>query len=378
MRVLAVSCAPGGLLPGRRGGSRAVVVSVVYLVLRRVLELIVLRARGDAAKDIELLVLRHEVMVLRRQVTRPRLEPADRTLLAALSRVLPRPRWAVFLARPATSLRWHRELVTRRWTYPRDKPGRPSTAGQVRSLVLRLAAENPTWGYRRVHGELVGLGHRVSSSTVWRILHRAGVDPAPRRAGPSWREFCAAQANSILACDLFTVDTVLLQRLYVLFVMELGTRRVHVLGVTTNPTGQWVAQQARNLLMELDDRVERFGFLVRDRDAKFTRVFDAVFAAVGIRVVKTPVQAPRANAYAERFVGTVRRECLDRMLICGRRHLQSVLATYVAHYNAHRSLGQRPPDPRARPVASAASPPLGRIRRQRILGGLINEYEQVA
>jgi putative transposase len=208
---------------GRRGGSRAVVVSVVYLVLRRVLELIVLRARGDAAKDIELLVLRHEVMVLRRQVSCPRLEPADRTLLAALSRVLPRPRWAVFFVRPATLLRWHRELVAHRWTYPRNAPGRPSTAGQVRQLVLRLAAENPTWGYRRVHGELIGLGQRVSSSTVWRILHRAGIDPAPRRAGPSWREFCVAQASSILACDLFTVDTVLLQRLYVLFIIELGT-----------------------------------------------------------------------------------------------------------------------------------------------------------
>jgi len=304
-----------------------VVVSVVYLVLRRLLELIVLRVRGDATKDIELLVLRHEVMVLRRQVTRPRLEPADRTLLAALSQVLPRRRWTVFFVRPATLLRWHRELVTRRWTYPRNTPGRPSTTGQVRGLVLRLATENPTWGYRRVHGELVGLGHRVSASTVWRILHRAGIDPAPRRTGPSWREFCTAQANSILACDLFTVDTVLLQRLYVLFVMELGTRRVHVLGATTSPTGQWVAQQARNLLMELYDHAQRFRFLVRDRDAKFTLVFDAVFAAVGIQVVKTPVQAPRANAYAERFVGTVRRECLDRMLIVGRRHLQIVLAT---------------------------------------------------
>jgi putative transposase len=358
-----------------------VVVSVVYLVLRRLLELIVLRARGDAAKDIELLVLRHEVMVLRRQVTRPPLEPADRTLLAALSQVLPRPRWEAFFVRPATLLRWHRELVTRRWTYPRNRPGRPSTAGQVRDLVLRLAAENPTWGYRRVHGELVGLGHRVSASSVWRILHRAGVDPAPRRAGPSWREFCTAQANSILACDLFTVDTVLLQRLHVLFVMELGTRRVHVLGATTSPTGQWVAQQARNLLMELDDREQRFRFLVRDRDAKFTLVFDSVFAAVGIQVVKTPVQAPRANAYAGRFVGTVRRECLDRMLIVGRRHLQIVLARYVAHYNAHRphrSLGQRPPDPRLRPVDGVASLPLGEVRRRRILGGLINEYEQAA
>jgi putative transposase len=358
-----------------------VVVSVVYLALRRVLELIVLRARDDAAKDIELLVLRHEVMVLRRQVTRPRLEQADRTLLAALSRVLPRRRWAVFFVRPATQLRWHRELVAHRWTYPRTTPGRPPTTGQIRDLVLRLATENPAWGYRRVHGELLGLGQRVSASTVWRILHRAGVDPAPRRAGPTWREFCAAQANSILACDLFTVDTVLLQRLYVLFVIQLGTRRVHVFGGTRSPTGQWVAQQARNLLMELDDRAHWFQFLIRDRDAKFTRVFDAVFASIGIQVVKTPVQAPRANAYAERFVGTIRRECLDRMLVVGRRHLQTVLATYVAHYNAHRphrSLGQRPPDPRPRPVDGAADSSVVEVRRRRLLGGLINEYEQAA
>jgi putative transposase len=222
-----------------------VAVSVVYLVLRRVLELIVLRARGDAAKDIELLVLRHEVMVLRRQVTRPRLELADRTLLAALSRVLPRRHWAAFFVRPATLLRWHRELVARRWTYPRNRPGRPSTAGQVRDLVLRLSAENPTWGYRRVHGELVGLGQQVSASTMWRILHRAGIDPAPRRAGPSWREFCATQAASILACDLFTVETVLLQRLYVLFVIELGSRRVHVLGATFSRRGSgWPSRPA--------------------------------------------------------------------------------------------------------------------------------------
>jgi transposase InsO family protein len=236
-------------------------------------------------------------------------------------------------------------------------------------------------GYRRVHGELVGLSQQVSASTVWRILHRAGIDPAPRRAGPYWREFCAAQAASILACDLFTVETALLQRLYVLFVIELGSRRVHVLGATFSPTGQWVAQQARNLLMELDDRAHRFRFLIRDRDAKFTLVFDAVFAAVGTQVVKTPIQAPRANAYAERFVATVRRECLDRILIVGRGHLQAVLAAYVAHYNAHRphrSFGQRPPDPRPTSVDGAANSPLGNVRRRRILGGLINEYEQAA
>ena len=226
------------------------VLSFLYLAFRALLGALVRSRRGLHVKDIELLVLRHEVMVLRRQVTRPRLELADRTLLAALSRVLPRRRWAAFFVRPATLLRWHRELVARRWTYPRNRPGRPSTAGQVRDLVLRLAAENPTWGYRRVHGELVGLGQQVSANTVWRILHRAGIDPAPRRAGPPWREFCAAQAASILACDLFTVETALLQRLYVLFVIELGSRHVHVLshlqpdGAVGGPAGPQPAHGA--------------------------------------------------------------------------------------------------------------------------------------
>jgi transposase InsO family protein len=213
-------------------------------------------------------------------------------------------------------------------------------------LILRLAAENPTWGYRRIHGELTQLGYTVAPSTVWLLLNRAGIDPAPRRAGLTWRQFLAAQAQGILACDFFHADTVLLQRLYVLFVLELATRRVHILGVTANPTGAWVAQQARNLLMDLADRIGRYTFLIRDRDAKFAATFDAIFTSEGIRILRTPVRAPRANAFAERWVGTVRRELLDRMLIVGRRHLQMALEIYVAHYNEHRphrTLGQAAP-----------------------------------
>jgi transposase InsO family protein len=242
----------------------------------------------------------------------------------------------------------------------------------VRALVVRLAGENPTWGYRRIHGELTGLGHELGASTVWRILKDAGIEPSPRRHGPSWAEFLRAQAKHVIACDFFTVDTIGLRRLYVLFFIELQTRRVHLAGVTANPTGAWTTQQARNHVERFDPATR---LLIRDRDTKFTAAFDAVLASQGITIRMTPVRAPVANAYAERWIGTARRECLDRMLIFGRRHLERVLDEYVEHYNAHRphrSLNQRAPEFR---VSTA---PAARVERQPVLGGLINEYRAAA
>jgi putative transposase len=270
---------------------------LLYLLACQVLRWLALLARSSAARDAELLVLRHEVAVLRRQVARPRIDWADRAVLAGLARLLPRPAWRGLLVQPETLLRWHRDLVRRRWSYPHQRR-RPAVGTELRALVLRLARENPTWGYRRIHGELCRLGYkdRIGASTVWTILRRAGVAPAPKRSALTWRQFLQAQAASVLAVDFFTVDTVFLRRLYVLFVIEVATRRVHVLGVTPHPVGEWVAQQARNLFMQVGEDVAGFRFLIRDRDTKFTAAFDGVFAAEGIEVLRTPVRAPRANA----------------------------------------------------------------------------------
>ena len=309
---------------------------LAYLTLCRSVRLLTQLARGDAAKDLEILVLRHQLIVLRRQTPRPRLEPADRALLAAISRVLPRTRWSCFFVKPETLLRWHRRMVAGAWTYPRRGPGRPPMDHDVQQLILRLATENPRWGYQRIKGELLRLGTQASATAIRTLLRRHGLDPAPRRAATTWQAFLRQQAAGIVACDFFTVDTVLLWRLYVLFFIELDTRRVHLAGVTPNPNAAWVTQQARNLLLVLGEPGRRMRFLIRDRDAKFCRGFDDVFNSAGAEVLLTPVQVPNANAYAERWIRTVRAECLDWLLIVSRRHLAQVLRVYVAHYNAHR------------------------------------------
>jgi putative transposase len=344
----------------------------VYLLVRGLIDVLSRRVCSRLDNEVEIAVLRHELGVLRRQVSRPALEPADRAILAVLGGLLSRHRWSAFMVTPATLLGWHRRMVRKRWTYP--KLGRPPVSGETRALVLRVARENPRWGYARIVGELRHLGVRISASTVQRLLRQAGLGPAPRRDGPSWSTFLRDQARGVLACDFFSVETIRLRRLYVLFFLELASRRVHFGGIASHPTGPWVTQQARNLTIGTD--LTRFELLIRDRDSKYTAAFDDVFTTEGIRVIRTPLRAPRANAFAERFVRTVRHECLDWTLIHGRRHLYLVLDEYLEHYNRHRphrGLDLRPPQPRPdREPTSCA------ITRRPRVGGLINEYHRAA
>jgi transposase InsO family protein len=349
--------------------------SFLYLVVRALLGALVRSRRGLYVKDVELLVLRHELEILRRQVPRPELRMVDRALLAAAACHLPRSSRGVLVVTPRTLLRWHQGLVRRKWRQAAGQRGRPGLPAEVRELVLRLARENPRWGHRRICGELAKLGFRVSPTSIRRLLASARLGPAPRRSGPSWREFLHTQAASIVACDFFTVESVFLRRYYALFFIAHGNRRVWLAGCTANPTGAWVTQQARNLGLDFSDQGVRF--LIRDRDSKYSGPFDEVFRSESIRIVKTPVRAPKANAIAERFVRTVRGECLDWLLILNRRHLEGVLHVYVDHYNRerpHRALELRPPELDERRERS----PEGEICRRDRLGGLIHEYYRAA
>jgi putative transposase len=348
------------------------------MILVRLCGWLVLLGRSPASKDLELLVLRHEVAVLRRTKPKPRLDWADRAILAALTCLLPRTVRMHRLVTPGTVLRWHRRLVRKRWTYP-NRTGRPPVSAEITALIGRLATENRSWGYMRIQGELLKLGHRVSASTIRRVLKALKIPPAPKRhTGTTWRQFLHTQAATMLAVDFFHVDCALtFERLYCLFVIETGSRYVHILGITAHPDGPWTTQQIRNLLMDLGDRAADFRFLVRDRAGQFTASFDAVLASAGIQAVKIPPRSPRANAYAERFVLTARTEVTDRMLIFGERHLRRVLAEYARHYNGqrpHRGRQLRPPRP-DHPVADFSQK---RIKCRPVLGGLISEYERAA
>jgi hypothetical protein len=320
--------------------------SLVYLVARTLVRLLVIGGQGDrddVARDLEILVLRHQLRVLRRTSGPPRLRRLDRVLLAAASRALPRERWVAFLVTPATLLRWHRELVKRKWTYRRTgRPGRPPINPDVRQLILRLARENPRWGCVRIEGELRKLGIRIGATTIRSLLRSARLGPAPRRTGPTWSEFLRAQAGGIIACDFFSVETAWLRTLYVLIFMELGSRRIHISPATAHPDTAWVTQQARNLVMDLDGHSPAIRFLIHDRDTKFCRSFDEVLRSEGARVILTPIMAPNANAHAERAIETIRAECLDWSLILSRRHLDRTLRT------VRRPLQPRPASSRRR------------------------------
>ncbi len=377
--------------------------AVVYFLLRLVLRL---APEGeDRDREAEILVLRHQLKVLSRKAGSPRLRRLDRMLLAAFSRLLPRERWGAFSVTPGTLLRWHRDLVRRKRTYNKNGGGRPRIDQKIQDLILTMAKENPRWGYMRIKGECQKLGIRIAANTIKAILSRAGLGPAPRR-GPSWSDFLRAQAQGILACDFFTVETVFLRTLYVLFFIEVGTRRLHITPATRNPDGSFVTQQARNLFMA--DELQDVRFLIRDRDSKYIRSFDEVFSSGGTRVIKTPVRSPKANAFAERVVRTIRRDLLDWTLVLGRRHLDRILRRYAEHYNAerpHRGLELAVPhgptllqtdsstkiERRMYSVDSSTSTTRSphewirgfctlhpRVRRIDVLGGLIHEYEPAA
>ena len=315
---------------------------LVYLSVTNMFALLRLLPVSDRDKDVEILALRHQVTVLQRQLgtTRPRLLPGDRAFLAALLHRLPRNVLSRFrlLVRPDTVLHWHRNLLTRRHaarSRPRP-PGRPRTVRSIRLLILRLARENPSWGYRRIHGELLVLGIKVAASAVWEILRQAGIGPAPDRASTTWASFLRSQADALLACDFFETVTLGGARLFVLAVIEHATRQVRVLGATAHPTASWVVQAVRNLVMDLEDAGCRARFLIRDRDGKFPALFDVVLKDAGIEVVLSGIQMPRMNAVMERWVLTCRRELLDRTLIWNQHHLLHALREFEHFYNGHR------------------------------------------
>lgn len=355
------------------------VASLLYSLVRVLIDVMVTRRSDQADLQAEVLALRRQVQVLERQIKRVRWNPADRMILAALRRRLPATAWAGLLVKPETVLGWHRALVRRKWAAYRGRPrrGRPPISNEVRQLVIRMARENPGWGYFRVRGELLKLGHTVAATTIRSVLIAAGIPPAPRRSGLSWKQFLKAHAESVIAADFFCLDTVFFRRLYVLFFIHLSTRRILAVSCTAEPTEAWVTQQARQLRWRLEDDGIKLGYLIHDRDTKFAPKADLVFKSEGARVILTPLMAPLANSVAERWVGSCRREALDRMLILNQRHLEAILRQYCTHYNderPHRNLNLRPPSCRGDPAAPIG----GQVERTIRLGGVLSSYRFVA
>lgn len=351
--------------------------AVFRLLYRFLAALARLAVRSGRSKDIEIIVLRHQIAVLRRQVERPAINNDDRTLLGAIAAALPRPLRQGWIVTPETLLRWHRKRIARHWTPSKRGAGRPPIVAELRKLIVRLASENPTWGYRRIHGELARLGHKLASSTVWKVLTDNGIDPAPNRSDVTWTEFLRSQAA--VACDFFTVDTAFLRRYYVLFFISVETREVFYAGTTENPTGEWTTQAARNRFLRHEHRLEGARALVRDRGSQFVDAFDQVFRTEGFKILKTPVRVSVANTFAERWIGSIRRELLDRPIIWNQRQLERLVRDYIEHYNRHRphrSLQQRPPTPADHP-SETPSANVTVLRTSRC-DGIIHEYRNAA
>ncbi|MFE5587144.1 integrase core domain-containing protein [Kitasatospora sp. NPDC056531] len=355
---------------------------LAYLAMTNTFALLRLLPMGSREKDIEILALRHQLLVLQRQVGKPRFTDTDRAVLAGLLHHVPmgKLRHLLLLVRPDTILRWHRDLLKRHHatTCVSKRRGRPPTVRSIRALVLRLARENASWGYRRIHGELAALGIKVAASIVWEILREHGIPPAPERQGTTWADFLRSQAEALLACDLFETRTLTGARLYVFAAIEHGTRRIRVLGATAHPTAEWVVQLGRNLLMDLEDAGNKARFLIRDRDSKFTASFDALMAHAGLSVVATGIRIPRMNSVMERWIQTCRRELLDRTLIWNQRHLLHALREFETFYNEHRphrTLKQAAP---LRPLPEPAQIRRLVVRRRDRLGGTLHEYQHAA
>ncbi|MFE2183702.1 integrase core domain-containing protein [Streptomyces sp. NPDC059455] len=359
---------------------------LAYLTATNALAFLRLLPMSDKAMDIEILVLQHQLLVLQRQVGKPTFNDTDRAVLAGLLHHLPKEklRHLLLLARPDTVLRWHRDLLRRRHaaTCVPKRRGRPRTIRSIRALVLRLARENASWGYRRIHGELAALGIKVAASTVWEILREHGIPPAPDRQSTTWADFLRSQAEALLACDLFEVRTLTGARLYVFAVIEHATRRIRILGATAHPTADWIVQLGRNLLMDLDDAGTRAQFLIRDRDSQFTAAFDALMTDAGLKVVITGIRIPRMNSLMERWIQTCRTELLDRTLIWNQAHLLHALREYEAFYNEHRphrALEQAAPcRPLPAPITQQDELAHLEIDRRDQLGGTLHEYQRAA
>jgi transposase InsO family protein len=363
-----------------------VLLRLPYLTVSSVFAFIRLLPMSAADRDIEISTLRHQLAVLQRQINRPRVTPADRAFLAALLHQLPRPklRQLHLIVSPDTVLRWHRDLTRRRHAEAsrRKRSGRPPARRSIQALVLGLARENSTWGYRRIHGELAVLGIKVAPSTVWEILRAHRIEPAPERNRQTWAAFLRGQAHAILACDLFTATTLNGATLYVFAVIEHANRRIRILGATAHPTADWVTQTARNVVMDLQDAGATVRYLIKDRDSKFTGAFDAVFEAEGIEIVTTGIRVPRMNSIMERWVQTCRHELLDRTLILNQAHLLHALGEFESIYNQHRPHrtlhSAAPLRPLREPITEPDRLDHLDIRRRNRLGGLFHEYAHAA